>query len=286
LRKNRTLREQSGEASSQSSTTAEEHELITVREGTPARRLLRRVTDDDDDQRRMSAPAPSISPDGGSSSLFQGSVHMDVGVEQQQRDREESEGDDGGTVAATTKKLGIESLDYDIDASSLFETNYATQTAMERRLNILYRWVVCAVSGIATGALAFALDVGATQLQALKWNLAAAAAANHTASASASAEGFSFAAATATVLACSLLLVAVASSLVAFAEPIAGGSGVSEVKTYLQGVRIPRMLRVSTLLCKALGVLGSVSAGLVCGKEGPSASIRPSHLRLSSPLPS
>jgi len=76
--------------------------------------------------------------------------------------------------------------------------------------------------------------------------------------------------------ACSAALVAVASSLVLFGEPIAGGSGIPEVKTFLQGCRVPRMLRVTTLICKACGVLCSVSAGLVCGKDegGRSQTVR------------
>ena len=72
-----------------------------------------------------------------------------------------------------------------------------------------------------------------------------------------------------TLALCSMPLVAIGSCLILWGEPVAAGSGIPEVKTYLQGVRLPRMLRVRTLVCKATGVLGSVSGGLVCGKEGP-----------------
>ena len=71
------------------------------------------------------------------------------------------------------------------------------------------------------------------------------------------------------LVSCNVILVAMASCCVLFGEPIAAGSGIPEVKTYLQGCRVPRMLRTSTLFCKAFGVLCSVSGGLVCGKEGP-----------------
>ena len=37
----------------------------------------------------------------------------------------------------------------------------------------------------------------------------------------------------------------------------------------LQGVRVPRMLRFKTLICKSVGVTASVAGGLVVGKEGP-----------------
>eukprot|EP01029_Cantina_marsupialis_P013004 TRINITY_DN28836_c0_g1_i1.p1 TRINITY_DN28836_c0_g1~~TRINITY_DN28836_c0_g1_i1.p1 ORF type:complete len:895 (+),score=278.33 TRINITY_DN28836_c0_g1_i1:62-2746(+) len=60
-----------------------------------------------------------------------------------------------------------------------------------------------------------------------------------------------------------------ASSLVCFIEPVAIGSGISEIKTLLNGVRLPRVVRIKTLICKAVGVLFSVAGGLPVGKEGP-----------------
>ena len=57
--------------------------------------------------------------------------------------------------------------------------------------------------------------------------------------------------------------------LVVFVEPVARGSGIPEVKCYLNGVRIPRVVRVLTLVSKAVGVLFSVAGGLPVGKEGP-----------------
>eukprot|EP00964_Phaeocystis_antarctica_P062224 scaffold37267_cov66-Phaeocystis_antarctica.AAC.6 len=70
-------------------------------------------------------------------------------------------------------------------------------------------------------------------------------------------------------VALSVTFVAIAAALVVFIEPVAGGSGIPEVKTYLQGVKVPRLLRTTTLLCKTVGVLFSVGGGLVVGKEGP-----------------
>eukprot|EP00658_Telonema_sp_P-2_P018736 TRINITY_DN17339_c0_g1_i2.p1 TRINITY_DN17339_c0_g1~~TRINITY_DN17339_c0_g1_i2.p1 ORF type:complete len:743 (+),score=155.99 TRINITY_DN17339_c0_g1_i2:135-2363(+) len=49
----------------------------------------------------------------------------------------------------------------------------------------------------------------------------------------------------------------------------AKGSGIGEIKCYLNGIRLYRVVRLKTLVCKALGILFSVSAGLPCGKEGP-----------------
>ena len=119
-----------------------------------------------------------------------------------------------------------------------------------------YLRVASAASAACTGT--------ATNIQALKYYMSSLFLADEE-----NASGGSFASAAFVLIAMSVGLVSIASGLVLFIEPIAGGSGIPEVKTYLQGCRIPRMLRVSTLTCKALGVLCSVSGGLVCGKEGP-----------------
>jgi H+/Cl- antiporter ClcA len=41
------------------------------------------------------------------------------------------------------------------------------------------------------------------------------------------------------------------------------------VKCYLNGVKIPQLMRFKTLICKASGVVFSVMGGLAVGKEGP-----------------
>ena len=50
--------------------------------------------------------------------------------------------------------------------------------------------------------------------------------------------------------------------------PEAVGSGIPQIKSYLNGVNIPRLMRFKTLLGKVIGVIMSVSGGLPVGKEG------------------
>lgn len=38
-------------------------------------------------------------------------------------------------------------------------------------------------------------------------------------------------------------------------EPLASGSGIPEIKCYLNGLNIPRIVRMKTLLCKAVGII-------------------------------
>ena len=49
-------------------------------------------------------------------------------------------------------------------------------------------------------------------------------------------------------------------------QPVSIGSGIPQVKCYLNGVKIPRCVRLRTLLAKLVGVYASVMAGLPVGK--------------------
>ncbi|KAK3018395.1 hypothetical protein RJ639_003850 [Escallonia herrerae] len=68
---------------------------------------------------------------------------------------------------------------------------------------------------------------------------------------------------------CNLGLATVAASLCAFIAPAAAGSGIPEVKAYLNGIDAHSMLAPSTLFVKIFGSIFGVSAGFVVGKEGP-----------------
>ncbi|KAG5007376.1 hypothetical protein JHK85_025918 [Glycine max] len=66
-----------------------------------------------------------------------------------------------------------------------------------------------------------------------------------------------------------MCLAAAAAALCAFIAPAAAGSGIPEVKAYLNGVDAQNILAPSTLFVKIFGSILGVSAGFVVGKEGP-----------------
>jgi chloride channel 7 len=52
-------------------------------------------------------------------------------------------------------------------------------------------------------------------------------------------------------------------------EPASGGSGIPEIKCFLNGIDLPNIVRMQTLVCKLVGVTFSVAAGFPIGMEGP-----------------
>ena len=54
-----------------------------------------------------------------------------------------------------------------------------------------------------------------------------------------------------------------------YIEPLSGGSGIPEIKCFLNGIDLPRIVRFKTLACKVVGLVFSVAAGLPLGMEGP-----------------
>ncbi|CAA2963711.1 chloride channel CLC-c-like [Olea europaea subsp. europaea] len=66
-----------------------------------------------------------------------------------------------------------------------------------------------------------------------------------------------------------MILAICAGVLCALIAPAAAGSGIPEVKAYLNGVDAHSILAPSTLLVKIFGSVFGVAAGFVVGKEGP-----------------
>ncbi|KAK6177582.1 hypothetical protein SNE40_015655 [Patella caerulea] len=155
-----------------------------------------------------------------------------------------------------------ESLDYDrcwnkpyLDYRERYEKQHS-----DRKLEIL-QWIMTFAIGFLTGMVALYIDLIVKLLSDWK-----------------------FGTVDKSILQCSkdgclvisllyLLLFNVAFVIVAACltiyEPVAGGSGIPEIKCYLNGIKIPRIARLQTLVAKSVGVLFSVAGGLFVGKEGP-----------------
>nr|XP_039270585.1 chloride transport protein 6-like [Styela clava] len=159
-----------------------------------------------------------------------------------------------------------ESLDYD----QCFNEPYRNQIKKEIQTHgkwtgskkELLSWIVIFFIGVLTAVVAFFIDYFVKLLS--EWKLDTVNSRLHTC------EG------TGCVAICLCLLLAfnisfviIAASFVVFGEPLAAGSGIPEIKCYLNGVKVRNVVRFRTLVSKAIGVLFSVSGGLLVGKEGP-----------------
>ncbi|KAG7504984.1 H(+)/Cl(-) exchange transporter 7 isoform X1 [Solea senegalensis] len=158
--------------------------------------------------------------------------------------------------------LKFESLDYDNIENQLFLEEERRMSHMNFRCLEISRWVVCGLIGFLTGLIACFIDIAVEELAGIKYQVVKKNIENFT-----EVGGLSI----------SLLLWAVLNSaivmvggiIVAFFEPIAAGSGIPQIKCYLNGVKIPRVVRLKTLVVKVAGVICSVVGGLAVGKEGP-----------------
>jgi len=62
---------------------------------------------------------------------------------------------------------------------------------------------------------------------------------------------------------------ATVAGLITLWQPAAAGSGITEVKSFLNGVNLPHVMRVKTLYAKVVGVVFAQASGLPLGFEGP-----------------
>ncbi|XP_057717380.1 H(+)/Cl(-) exchange transporter 7 [Corythoichthys intestinalis] len=158
--------------------------------------------------------------------------------------------------------LKYESLDYDNIENQLFLEEERRMSYLGFRCLEISRWVVCGLIGFLTGLIACFIDIVVEQLAGIKYQVVKENIERFT-----EVGGLSL----------SLILWAVLNSafvmmgaiIVAFFEPIAAGSGIPQIKCYLNGVKVPRVVRLKTLVVKVCGVICSVVGGLAVGKEGP-----------------
>ncbi|MBN3303918.1 CLCN7 protein, partial [Amia calva] len=130
------------------------------------------------------------------------------------------------------------------------------------RLLEISRWIVCALIGILTGLIACFIDIVVEKLAGVKYDVVKKSIEKFTEVGGLSISLILWAALNA-------IFVMFGSVIVAFFEPIAAGSGIPQIKCYLNGVKVPRVVRLKTLVVKVCGVICSVAGGLAVGKEGP-----------------
>uniref|UniRef100_A0A8C1I220 Chloride channel protein n=1 Tax=Cyprinus carpio carpio TaxID=630221 RepID=A0A8C1I220_CYPCA len=153
-------------------------------------------------------------------------------------------------------------LDYDNSENQLFLEEERRMSHMGFRCLEITRWVICGLIGFLTGLIACMIDIAVEKLAGYKYLAVKQNIEKYT-----ELGGLSISLILWAVL--NSAFVMLGSLAVAFLEPIAAGSGIPQIKCFLNGVKIPRVVRLKTLVIKVFGVICSVAGGLAVGKEGP-----------------
>ncbi|XP_044524610.1 chloride transport protein 6 [Gracilinanus agilis] len=154
-----------------------------------------------------------------------------------------------------------ESLDYDRCINDPYlEVLESMDNKKGRRYEVV-KWIMVFAIGVSTGLVGLFVDFFVRLFTQLKFRVVET-------SVEECSEKGCLALSLLELLGFNLTFVFLASLLVLI-EPVAAGSGIPEIKCYLNGVKVPGIVRLRTLACKVLGVLFSVAGGLFVGKEGP-----------------
>eukprot|EP00618_Florenciella_parvula_P013040 CAMPEP_0119464372 /NCGR_PEP_ID=MMETSP1344-20130328/1_1 /TAXON_ID=236787 /ORGANISM="Florenciella parvula, Strain CCMP2471" /LENGTH=452 /DNA_ID=CAMNT_0007496579 /DNA_START=119 /DNA_END=1474 /DNA_ORIENTATION=- len=166
-------------------------------------------------------------------------------------------------------KLALNSHQYEAVESEVFRGHVAQRFFSDRgrfwttaKTREAVKWSLAWAIGAATAVVGLSITFFTKLLTAAKFN----AVKNMIASEQAGDTFYGAAFLTYAVIQVSFVFVA---ACCVYIEPLSAGSGIPEIKCFLNGINIPRVVRVKTLACKAFGVLFSVAGGLPAGKEGP-----------------
>ncbi len=161
----------------------------------------------------------------------------------------------------TPRTHKFETVDFRVAASRVNLDKYFSKTALERRRSNQLAAALGVLVGVVIGIYGFFVD------QLLKAITIAIYMPTDYLLSSRTRHSFFSAASTFALLCTAAVLLA--SILVVFVAPLGAGSGIPELKAYLNGVHVPGFLRFRTLMVKVFGVALGIGGGLMCGKQGP-----------------
>ncbi|CAD6235684.1 unnamed protein product [Miscanthus lutarioriparius] len=152
----------------------------------------------------------------------------------------------------------IESLDYEIVENEVYNQDWRSRGKLQIFQYQVLKWVLALFVGVVVGLVGFFSNIAVENIAGFKLLLTGDLMLENR-----------YLAAFVLYIGCNAMLAAAAAALCAYIAPAAAGSGIPEVKAYLNGVDAHSILAPSTLSVKILGSILGVSAGFVLGKEGP-----------------
>ncbi|KAL5993251.1 hypothetical protein ACLOJK_014174, partial [Asimina triloba] len=152
----------------------------------------------------------------------------------------------------------IESLDYELVENELFKLDWRSRKKVQIFQYVVLKWTLAFLIGLSTGLIGFFNNLAVENIAGFKLLLTTNLMLKRR-----------FYLAFVAYAGCNMVLAVAAAALCAYVAPAAAGSGIPEVKAYLNGVDAHSILAPSTLFVKIFGSIFGVSAGFVVGKEGP-----------------
>nr|TKS10943.1 Chloride channel protein CLC-c [Populus alba] len=133
----------------------------------------------------------------------------------------------------------IESLDYEIADNELFKQDWRSRKKVEIYQYVVLKWTLALLIGLGTGLVGFFNNLAVENIAGFKLLLT-----NNLMLENKYYQAF------ATYAGCNVVLAIAAAALCAYVAPAAAGSGIPEVKAYLNGVDAPSILAPATLFVK------------------------------------
>ncbi|XP_071937933.1 chloride channel protein CLC-d-like isoform X5 [Coffea arabica] len=171
----------------------------------------------------------------------------------------DAEGQDGVGIGHYKKTDGgtVESLDYEVIENYAYREEQALRGKLYMYYSVCVKWFFALLIGIGTGFAAVFINISVENFAGWKYSLTFNIIQK------------SYFAGCIIYILFNLALVLSSVYIITHFAPAAAGSGIPEIKGYLNGIDTHGILLFRTLVGKIFGSIGSVGGGLALGKEGP-----------------
>ncbi|XP_023637116.1 chloride channel protein CLC-d isoform X2 [Capsella rubella] len=172
-------------------------------------------------------------------------------------DSDDTSADGVALLNSSRRDGGVNSLDYEVIENYAYREEQAHRGKLYVCYYVAVKWFFSLLIGIGTGLAAVFINLSVENFAGWKFALTFAIIQK------------SYFAGFIVYLLINLVLVFSSAYIITQFAPAAAGSGIPEIKGYLNGIDIPGTLLFRTLIGKIFGSIGSVGGGLALGKEGP-----------------
>ncbi|KAJ9154332.1 hypothetical protein P3X46_027681 [Hevea brasiliensis] len=164
---------------------------------------------------------------------------------------------EGVGLLSTGDGSSVESLDYEVIENYAYREEQAQRGKLYVGSYVAVKWLFALLIGIGTGLAAVFINISVENFAGWKFSLTFSIIQK------------SYFAGFVVYVLINLVLVYSSVYIITQFAPAAAGSGIPEIKGYLNGLDIHGILLFRTLIGKIFGSIGSVGGGLALGKEGP-----------------